>query len=36
PYADVVIAATAKHHNLPLITRDAHFDTVSDLIVMNY
>ena len=36
PYADVIIAATAKHHNLPLITRDTHFDSVTELIVMNY
>jgi tRNA(fMet)-specific endonuclease VapC len=36
PYADVIIAATAKHHNLPLITRDSHFDSVTELIVINY
>ncbi|MBN2231099.1 MAG: type II toxin-antitoxin system VapC family toxin [Candidatus Thorarchaeota archaeon] len=36
PFADVIIAATAKHHNLPLITRDSHFDSVSDLIVIDY
>jgi tRNA(fMet)-specific endonuclease VapC len=36
PYADVIIAATAKHHNLPLITRDSHFDSVSELIVIEY
>jgi tRNA(fMet)-specific endonuclease VapC len=36
PFADVIIAATAKHHNLPLITRDSHFDSVSELIVVNY
>jgi tRNA(fMet)-specific endonuclease VapC len=36
PFVDVIIAATAKHHNLPLITRDSHFDSVSDLIVIDY
>ncbi len=36
PFADVIIAATAKHHNLPLITRDSHFNSVSDLIVIDY
>jgi tRNA(fMet)-specific endonuclease VapC len=36
PYADVIIAATAKHHNLPLITRDSHFDSVIELIVVDY
>jgi predicted nucleic acid-binding protein len=36
PFADVIIAATAMHHNLPLISRDSHFDSVRDLIVLNY
>ena len=36
PYADVIIAATAKHHNLPLITRDSHFDYVAEIIVIEY
>lgn len=36
PFADVIIAATAKHHNLPLITRDSHFDSVAELIVIDY
>jgi tRNA(fMet)-specific endonuclease VapC len=36
PFADVIIAATAKHHNLPLITRDSHFNSVSELIVIEY
>jgi len=36
PFTDVIIAATARHHNLSLITRDSHFDSVSELIVLNY
>ncbi|MFQ5832427.1 MAG: type II toxin-antitoxin system VapC family toxin [Candidatus Thorarchaeota archaeon] len=36
PYADVIIAATAKHHNFPLVTRDSHFDSVAELIVIDY
>lgn len=36
PYADVVIAATAMHHSLPLVTRDAHFDAVKGLTVIDY
>jgi len=36
PYADVVIAATAIHYGLPLITRDEHFKSVRDLTVINY
>ena len=36
PFADVIIAATAKHHNLPLITRDSHFVSVAELIVIDY
>jgi predicted nucleic acid-binding protein len=36
PYADVVIAATAIHHDLPLITRDAHFRAIKGLTVLNY
>jgi tRNA(fMet)-specific endonuclease VapC len=36
PFADVVIAATAKHHNLPLITRDSHFGSVAELVAVDY
>ncbi|TXT54072.1 MAG: Ribonuclease VapC [Candidatus Thorarchaeota archaeon] len=36
PYADVVIAATAKHHNIPLVTRDAHFRAIDDIVLIDY
>ncbi len=31
PQNDIWIAATALEHNLPLVTRDAHFSKVADL-----
>ncbi|MBD3407484.1 MAG: PIN domain-containing protein, partial [Candidatus Lokiarchaeota archaeon] len=36
PYADVVVAATSKHHNIPLITRDSHFKVVDGIVVIDY
>ncbi len=36
PYADVIIAATASHHNLPLATRDSHFYSIEGLDVIPY
>ncbi len=36
PYADVIIAATATHHNIPLVTRDSHFRSIEGLIVIDY
>jgi len=36
PQNDIWIAATALEHNLPLVTRDAHFSRVPDLAVLNW
>lgn len=36
PYADVVIAATAIHHSLPIVTRDKHFKAIKELIIIEY
>jgi len=36
PSNDVWIAATAKQHNLTLITRDKHFSEVEDIIIENW
>ncbi|MBD3408116.1 MAG: PIN domain-containing protein [Candidatus Lokiarchaeota archaeon] len=36
PYADVVVAATSKHHNIPLVTRDSHFKVVDGIVVIDY
>jgi predicted nucleic acid-binding protein len=36
PYPDVVIAATASHHNLHLVTRDTHFLSIEGLTVIEY
>ncbi|MHA1881961.1 MAG: type II toxin-antitoxin system VapC family toxin [Candidatus Thorarchaeota archaeon] len=36
PNADVIIAATATHHNLPLVTRDSHFRSIEDIIIVDY
>lgn len=36
PYPDVIIAATASHHNLPLVTRDFHFRSIEGLAVVEY
>jgi len=36
PYADVIIASTATHHNLPLITRDSHFHSIEELNIIEY
>jgi len=36
PFADVVIAATALHHDLPLVTRDIHFRDIPGLTVIRY
>ena len=36
PYADVIIAATATHHNIPLVTRDSHFQAIEGLMVIDY
>ncbi|MDF1541333.1 MAG: PIN domain-containing protein [Candidatus Thorarchaeota archaeon] len=36
PYADVVIAATAKHHEIPLVTRDSHFKSIDGLTIVDY
>jgi tRNA(fMet)-specific endonuclease VapC len=33
PENDIWIAATAKHHELVLVTRDRHFGDVDDLLV---
>ena len=34
PENDVWIAAVARQHDLPLVTRDGHFDHVQDLTVL--
>ncbi len=34
--ADVIITATVKPYNPPLITRDYHFDSVAEIIVIEY
>ena len=36
PEADVLIAATAQHHNLTVVTSDQHFSRISDLSVINW
>lgn len=36
PYADVIIAATAMHHRIPLATRDSHFKYIDGLVVVEY
>ncbi len=36
PYADVIVAATAAHHKIPLVTRDAHFKSVEGLVIIEY
>jgi predicted nucleic acid-binding protein len=36
PFADVLIAATAIHHGLPLVTRDPHFKNVQGLVIIDY
>ena len=36
PQNDIWIAATALEHNLPLVTRDAHFSKVPDLSVFRW
>jgi tRNA(fMet)-specific endonuclease VapC len=36
PQNDIWIAAMALEHNLPLVTRDAHFSKVPDLSVLNW
>ncbi len=36
PYADVIIAATATHHTIPLVTRDSHFKSIDGLMIVEY
>ncbi len=36
PQNDIWIAALAREHNLPLVTRDAHFSQVSGLTVLSW
>ena len=36
PENDVWIAALSRQHQLPVLTRDAHFDNVSDLVRVSW
>jgi tRNA(fMet)-specific endonuclease VapC len=36
PENDIWIAATAKQHELNLVTRDKHFKEINDLVIINW